>query len=66
MIGAILDVLLMEVIEDASLNTYDYLLKRCETLKKLNLKELRERAKETIDERKTEDDKELKKEFYVK
>ena len=65
-IGAILDVLLSEVIDDQNLNNKDYLAKRSLELNRLDLKELRERAKEKIEEKKMEDDEEIKKEFYVK
>jgi len=65
-IGAILDVLLSEVIEDQSLNNKDYLEKRSGELNKMDLKELREKAKEKIEDKKMEDDEEIKKEFYVK
>ena len=65
-IGAILDVLLSEVIENQELNNKDYLEKRSRELNQLDLKELRERAKEKIEEKKMEDDEEIKKEFYVK
>ena len=65
-IGAILDVLLSEVIEDQKLNDKDYLGKRSAELNQLDLKELRQRAKEKIEEKKMEDDEEIKKEFYVK
>ena len=65
-IGAILDVLLSEVIEDQSLNDKEYLEKRSLELNKMDLKELRDQAKEKIEEKKMEDDEEIKKEFYVK
>jgi len=65
-IGAILDVLLSEVIEDPKLNNKKYLEKRCRELNKMDLNELRGQAKGKIEERKMEDDKELKKEFWVK
>lgn len=65
-IGAILDVLLSEVIEDATLNSKEYLEKRSHELNKLELKELRDQAKEKIEDKKMEDDMELKKEFWVK
>jgi len=65
-IGAILDVLLSEVIEDPQLNNKKFLEDRSQELNKLDLKELREQAKEKIEEKKTEDDMELKKEFWVK
>ncbi|MCK4554675.1 CCA tRNA nucleotidyltransferase [Candidatus Parcubacteria bacterium] len=65
-IGAILDVLLSEVVEEPKLNNKKYLEKRSCELNALDLKELRAKAREKIDERKMEDDKELKKEFWVK
>ncbi len=65
-IGAILDVLLSEVIENPKLNNSEYLKKRTMELNKLNLNNLRKRAKEKIQEKKMEDDKILKKEFWVK
>jgi len=65
-IGAILDVLLAEVIEDPKLNNKKYLAKRSQELDKLELKELRGKAKEKIEEKKMEDDQELKREFWVK
>lgn len=65
-IGAILDVLLSEVIEDQSLNNKAYLSKRAGELNKMDLKDLRESAKEKIEEKKMEDDEEIKKEYYVK
>ncbi len=65
-IGAILDVLLSEVIENPSLNTKEYLEKRCQELNKMDLGELRKKAKEKIEEKIEEDDKKLKKEFWVK
>lgn len=65
-IGAILDVLLSEVIEEPSLNSKEYLMKRSGELDKYDLKELRLKAKAVIEEKKMEDDEELKKDFYVK
>lgn len=65
-IGAILEVLLSEVIEDPLLNTKEYLEDRSVELNKLDLKELRERAKEKIEEKKTEEDEVLKKGHWVK
>ena len=65
-IGAILDVLLSEVVEDPKLNNKKYLDKRSCELNELDLKELRVKAREKIDERKMEDDEELKKKFWVK
>lgn len=65
-IGAILDVLLSEVIEDPKLNTKEYLGERAKVLSELDLEALRVKAKEKIEERKMEDDQELKKDFWVK
>jgi len=65
-IGAILDVLLSEVIDDPGLNTAAYLKKRAAELNELNLNELRARAREKIEDKKMEDDEELKKGFWVK
>ena len=64
-IGAILDVLLSEVIEDPSLNIREYLAKRSLQLNQLELSQLRQQAKEKIAEKKMEDDQEIKQEFYV-
>jgi poly(A) polymerase/tRNA nucleotidyltransferase (CCA-adding enzyme) len=65
-IGAILDVLLSEVIEDAQKNTPAYLLSRATELKNENLENLREMAKEKIEERKEDDDKKIKGKHYLK
>jgi poly(A) polymerase/tRNA nucleotidyltransferase (CCA-adding enzyme) len=65
-IGAILDVLLSEVIDDPQLNELEYLRHRSQELNKMDLKALREQAKEKIEGKKTEDDTELKEEFWVK
>jgi poly(A) polymerase/tRNA nucleotidyltransferase (CCA-adding enzyme) len=65
-IGAILDVLLSEVIEEPKLNTKEYLAKRSKELDQLDINQLRAKAKEKIEEKKMEDDQELKEEFWVK
>ncbi len=65
-IGAILDVLLAEVIDDASCNNEDYLLKRAEDLKNEKIEGLRKMAKRKIEEKKEEDEKEIKKKYWVK
>jgi len=59
-IGAILDVLLAEVIEDPERNTKGHLLGRARALAEEDLETLRERAKETIEERREEDDRSIK------
>lgn len=65
-IGAILDVLLAEVIEDPNKNEKKYLLGRASELFSEDLNNLREMAKEKIEERKEEDDKEIKQKHWVK
>jgi len=65
-IGAILDVLLSEVIEEPKLNTKEYLTKKSKELDQLDINQLRAKAKEKIEEKKMEDDQELKGEFWVK
>lgn len=64
-IGAILDVLLAEVIEDASKNVREYLLTRAKDLSMEDLQKLRGMAKEIIEEKKEEDDKEIKGKHWV-
>jgi poly(A) polymerase/tRNA nucleotidyltransferase (CCA-adding enzyme) len=65
-IGAILDVLLAEVIEDASKNEREFLFGRAKELMHEDLDKLREMAKEKIEEKKEEDDKEIKGKHWVK
>lgn len=65
-IGAILDVLLAEVIEDAEKNDRQKLLLRAKELEVEDLKKLREMAKEKIEEKKEEDDLEIKSKHWVK
>jgi poly(A) polymerase/tRNA nucleotidyltransferase (CCA-adding enzyme) len=64
-IGAILDVLLSEVIEDPKLNTKEHLSQASQELNKLDLKELREKAKLVIAEKRTEEDKQIKISHHV-
>jgi hypothetical protein len=64
--GAILDVLLSEVIEDPKLNRLELLSKRAQELNHDNLEQLREKAKEKIEAQREEDDKNMKKGYYVK
>ncbi len=64
-VGAILDVLLSEVIENPELNTKIYLSKRVKDLAKLELAELRLQAKEVIEEKRVEEDKKIKRQFKV-
>jgi len=65
-IGAILDVLLAEVIEDSGKNNKKDLLLRSKELDKEDLENLRELAKEKIEEKKEEEDKEIKNKHWVK
>ena len=65
-IGAILDVLLAEVIEDTKKNERKFLLLRAKELDKKDLAKLRNMAKEKIEEKKVEDDKEIKGKYWVK
>ena len=65
-IGAILDVLLSEVIEDANKNEKKYLLSRAEELNKEDLTKLRTMAKKKIEERKEEEDQAIKNKYWVK
>ncbi len=65
-IGAILDVLLSEVIENASKNSKEYLLNRAKELEKEDLEKLRKMAKVKIEEKKEEEDKEIKSKYWVK
>ncbi len=64
-IGAILDVLLGEVIEDPDLNNVVWLKQRMKELNKFNPEELRAKAKEIIEEKRDEDDKLIKKQYKV-
>jgi poly(A) polymerase/tRNA nucleotidyltransferase (CCA-adding enzyme) len=64
-IGAILDVLLAETIENPALNTKSDLLKRASLLKDKPLETLRDLAKEKIKEKRSEDDEQIKKRHWV-
>lgn len=65
-IGAILDVLLAEVIENPKKNEKKHLLVLAEELSKKDLTNLREMAQEKIEDRKEENDKEIKNKYWVK
>jgi hypothetical protein len=65
-IGAILDVLLSEVIEDSAKNEKVFLLTRAKELEQEDLQKLREMAKMKIEEKKEEDDKEIRDKYWVK
>jgi hypothetical protein len=64
-IGAILDCLLAEVIEDAEKNKQDILLDRARELMDTDLDVLRNLARERIDEKRTEDDQDIKSAHHV-
>ena len=66
MIGAILDVLLAEVIDDAAKNNRNYLLERAKELAMEDLERLRFLARDIIKEKKQEDDEEIKRKHWVK
>lgn len=65
-VGAILDVLLSEVIEDPKKNKKDLLEKRVEELDKENLDQLRKLAKGKIEEKKEEEDLKIKEKYWIK
>lgn len=65
-IGAILDVLLAETIEDASKNVRETLLDRAKALIDTDLEQLRDMAKEKIEEKREMDDENIKKKHWVK
>lgn len=65
-IGAILDVLLAEVIEDPVKNTNDSLLQRAKELDTIDIDKLRKMSKVKIEEKKEEEDQEIKKKHWVK
>ncbi len=65
-IGATLDVLLSEVIEDPKKNTKNYLEKRVKELNKANLEELRKMARKKIKEKKEEEDLKIRGKYWIK
>jgi tRNA nucleotidyltransferase (CCA-adding enzyme) len=64
-IGEILDVLLGEVIENPENNTKEYLSKRAKELSEMNGAELRQKAKALVEEKRAEEDQEMKRGFKV-
>lgn len=64
--GAILDILLADVINDFNLNNKEHLSKRAQVLKDINLEDLLKQAKKKISKKREEDDKRMKDEFWVK
>lgn len=65
-IGAILDVLLAEVIEDPKKNDKKYLKKRVKELDESHLAQLRKMAKKRIREKKEEEDLKIKGKYWIK
>ncbi|MFA6047475.1 MAG: HD domain-containing protein [Parcubacteria group bacterium] len=65
-IGAILDVLLAEVIDNPALNDKKQLLKRAKDLEIRDIGEIREMAKRKIEEEKQVEDKKIKGKYWVK
>jgi hypothetical protein len=64
-IGAILEVLLAKVIEEPSLNKKSRLLKLAKTLSKQNLENLRSQARNKIEKKREEEEKDIKKKYWV-
>jgi len=64
-IGALLDVLLGEVIENPENNQTTYLIERAQVLNKLKLEELRDGARHLINESRQTEDKKIKYKFKV-
>jgi len=65
-VGAILDVLLAEVIEDPKKNNKKLLEKRVKELDKEDLEELRQLAKGKIEEKKEEEDLKIREKYWIK
>ncbi len=65
-IGAVLDVLLSEVIEDPKKNNKKYLESRAKEFNKADLEELRKMAKKKIKEKKEEEDLKIKGKYWIK
>lgn len=65
-IGTILDILLSEVIDDATLNNKKYLSRRALELDKENINDLRILAKKKIEEKRKNEDKKIKNKYWVK
>lgn len=65
-IGALLDILLAEVIDNPELNTKKLLLKRVEEIQKKDLIALEKKAEQKIKNKRREDDKKTKSKYWVK
>jgi len=64
-IGAILDVLLGEVLEDPARNENTYLLSRAEQLQLKDLDDIRNQARKLIEEKRDDEDQSLQRRFKV-
>lgn len=64
-IGAILDVLLGEVLEDPERNSKEYLLERAKLLSADDLESLRQQARELIEEKRADEDQDMQKRYKV-
>jgi len=64
-IGAILDCLLAEVIEEPKRNTHEYLSQKSAEFNKLDLTALREKAKSVIEEKRVAEDEVIKQSHHV-
>lgn len=64
-IGALMDVLLAEVIRKPEINEREKLLERAKNLNGMDLDELRKRAKDDISEKQTEEEKQIKRKYRV-
>ncbi len=64
--GAILEILLAEVLDNPKLNTIEYLSKRALELQNENLQQLRQLAKDKIKEEKQKEDQQTKGKYWVK
>jgi tRNA nucleotidyltransferase (CCA-adding enzyme) len=64
--GIILDILLGEVLKDTTKNKESYLIKRARDLDQKDLTLLKEQAKEKIEDKKIEEDRILKRKYWVK
>jgi putative nucleotidyltransferase with HDIG domain len=65
-IGAILDVLLAQVIDETKLNNKKELLKRAKELKNKEIGEIREMAQKRIEDEKREEEEAIKKKYWIK
>lgn len=65
-IGAILEILLAETIDDPEKNTLEYLSERAESLRNEDVDQLKSIAKKYIKEKQQVDKQEIKKKYWVK